>query len=171
MACGSSWARAQTCAQQQPELLQCQRQILTCWATRERRNFIRRKTGCGCKYLVTWKCSFFPSNIYVQGLVWVLWYMYILKSLYVSKNRFIHQRYVLGRWWQLNLQKIFFFSMKLQSHVITEYWEKAAQVSPLYRANFVVRTNKKYFLSPWDYYRNTEEFSYPLLNSRDNISW
>lgn len=49
MACGSSWARAQTCAQQQPELLQCQRQILTCWATRERRNFIRRKTGCGCK--------------------------------------------------------------------------------------------------------------------------
>ena len=46
---------------------------------------------------------------------------------------------------QLNLQKTFAFSMKLHSHVITEYSEKTSQVLPLSCPNSVLESGKKSF--------------------------
>lgn len=69
---------------------------------------------------------------------------------------------------QLNLQKAFAFSMKLHSHVITEYSEKTSQDLPLSCPNSVSESGKKSFSTLWLYYENTEEFFYPLPNSRDD---
>ena len=97
-------------------------------------------TGVGCHFLLS-------LSIYIYAHIRAYIYVYIKC--------------------QLNLQKAFAFSMKLHSHVITEYSEKTSQDLPLSCPNSVSESGEKSFLTFWLYDENTE-FFHPLPNSWDD---